>query len=552
MVFIAILPVGLLAFHLNKTAWENGWREIHEKHQLLAENLALPIQIYVDDHFSALSLLSETIKPSITDSKQLTSILSTTVRKLKGFASLAYVDKQGKMRAYEVADSLNSESIADNIFATEACYLFVQQTEKQYISGIKRSPFDSKPTIIMGMPVFDQQENFSGVLLGELQISLINKLRQQVKFGQGGHSAIVDQNGRVIAHPNPKWVLEMKDLSAWPIVQAMMAGKQGVTEFYSSFRKEDMVAGFASVAGTGWGIMVPQPKSEVAAQVSEFMSSNYFWGGWSLVIAIIIGVLVSYWITRPINRLAKASQQLLDNNLSGDISYPSAYEPHESKQLGYVMKSLVRNLQHSKDEVAELNRNLQYRVNDATQELRIANEKLEETVKNDFLTSLVNRRYFEMELSEALLKRNEEYNHISVLLFDIDNFKSINDMHGHAAGDAVLIQISRKLEYFMRSGDVVARYAGDEFALRLSCDRRVAMARADQIRQAIEDLDIVWRNISLRVTISIGVYSEILSGKLNVKDILHKADIAMYGAKKRGRNCVKIYNSEMVSLHQSI
>lgn len=552
MVVTAILPISLLAVHLNKKAWENSWREIHEKHQLLAENLTSPIQIYVEDHFAALNLLSETIKPVIKNPSQLTSVMNTTVDKLKGFASLSYVDVKGKMLAYKVANDIavGEKLISPTIFMTERSFLFVRQTEKQYVSGVKPSPFNSKPSIIMGMPVFNARDKLMGVLLAELRISLIEKLRRQIKFGKRGHSAIVDQNGRVIAHPNPEWMAEMRDLSSWPIVQAMMAGKQGVTEFYSSFVKKDMVAGYAAVPGTGWGIMVPQPKGEVAAQVNQFMYSNYFWGGLGLIVAIIIGVLISCWITRPINRLAKASQQLLDNDLSGDIDYPSDYEPREARQLGYAMKSLVRGLQHSKDEVAELNRNLQHRVNDATKRLRVANNKLQETVKSDFLTSLVNRRYFEMDLSDVLLHKKEDLDHVSILLFDIDNFKMINDTHGHAAGDEVLTQVARKVEQFMRSGDVVARYAGDEFVLRLCCDRRVAMSRANQIRQAIEDLHIMWRNTYLQVTVSIGVYSEILSDDLDVRNILHKVDIAMYEAKKRGRNCVKTFSHDMATVHQ--
>ncbi|VAW92438.1 diguanylate cyclase/phosphodiesterase (GGDEF & EAL domains) with PAS/PAC sensor(s) [hydrothermal vent metagenome] len=552
MVVTALLPISLLAVHLNKTAWDNGWREIREKHQLLAENLTSPIEIYVDDHFAALSLLSETIKPVIAKPEQLTSVLNVTVDKLKGFASMAYVDAQGKILAYKIADDVaaGNKPVSPYIFTTERCFLFVRQTDEQYISGIKPSPFNLKPTIIMGMPVFNVRGQLMGVLLAELRVSLIEKLRKQIKFGKRGHSAIVDQNGRVIAHPNPEWMVEMRDLSSWPIVQAMMAGKQGVTEFYSSFVKQDMVAGYASVSGTGWGIMVPQPKSEVAAQVNQFMYSNYLWGGLGLIVAIIIGVLVSGWITRPINRLAEASQQLLDNDLNGDIDYPQDYEPREAKQLGFAMKSLVRGLQHTKHEVAELNRNLQHRVNDATKKLRVANSKLQETVKSDFLTSLVNRRYFEMDLSDTLSHSEERSEHLSILLFDIDNFKTINDTYGHAAGDEVLTHVARKLEQFMRTGDVAARYAGDEFVLRLHCDPRVAMSRANQIRQAIEELHITWRNTRLQVTVSIGIYSEVLSSDLDVRNILRKVDIAMYEAKKRGRNCVKTFSHEMATVHQ--
>lgn len=551
MAMVAILPISLLGFHLNKTAWDNSWREIHEKHELLAENLVSPIQVYVNDHFDTLNLLSETIKPFLFSSESLQAMLNSSIGALRGFGSMAYVDVSGKMKAYTVADDImfDKEFISASVFKNEKCYLLIKQTEVQYVSGIKPSPFTLKPTIIMGVPVFNAQKILIGVLLAELRVSLIEQLRKGIKFGTKGHSAIIDQNGRVIAHPNPEWMNEMKNLSHWPIVQAMKAGKHGVTEFYSSFMKEDMVAGYASVPGIGWGIMVPQPKSEVTAQVNQFMFSNYLWSGLGLILAIVIGCLMSRWITRPINRLAKSSQLLLDNDLNGDIDYPADYEPREAKQLGYALKSLVRGLQHSREEVDDLNANLHLKVNEATKQLRVANEKLEETVKSDFLTSLSNRRFFEMDLCDALSRRKKDSDYISLMLFDIDNFKAINDTYGHAAGDEVLTSVARTLETFMRQGDVVARYAGDEFVLRLRCNAEVALSRANQIRQAIENLNIVWRNAELHVTVSIGIYSELLTDDLDVRNILHNVDIAMYEAKKRGRNCVKSYKHDMASVH---
>jgi len=547
MVLIAVLPISFLAFHLNKTAWDNSWREIQEKHQLLAENLTSPIQMYVNDHFANLRFLSQTIKPLLAKKQPIQSTLDSAIESLNGFAAMAYVDASGKMLNYKVADGIvfNPETISSFEFKNEPCFLFVKQTEKKFISGIKPSPFTLKPTIIMAVPLFSKQDKLAGVLLGELRISVIETLRKNIKFGEKGHSAIVDQNGRVIAHPNPEWMVEMKDLSHWPIVQAMKAGKHGVTEFYSSFMKQDMVAGYAAVSETGWGIMVPQPKSEVVKQVDQFMFSNYFWGGIGLIAAIIIGFFTACWITKPINRLAKASQSLLDNDLRGEMDFAVGYEPREAKQLGYALKTLVRSLQFSRDEVDGLNKNLQLKVNQATKQLRAANEKLEETVRSDFLTSLANRRYFEMDLLDVISRRRKNIEHVSLLLFDIDNFKTVNDQYGHAAGDEVLTQVARTLEKFMRPGDVVARYAGDEFVLRFHCDRRVAMSRANQIRLAIEDLVIPWRKHKLQVTTSIGIFSEVLSDDLDVKNILHNVDVAMYEAKKRGRNCVKTYSSEM-------
>ena len=552
MVVVAVLPVSFIAIHLHKTAWENSWREIQEKHQLLAENLALPIQIFINNHFDILNLLSISISSQVNDSNAIQNILDKSFVKLHGFGSLYFINPQGKIQAYQVADDMevNQSEMSLYEFAEHRGYLFVKQFERRYLSGIQASPLNLKPTIFMGVPVFSGNGIFLGVLLADIRVSVMDALRQNIKFGAMGHSAIVDQNGRVIVHSNADWMEEMKDLTALPVIQSMLAGKHGVTEFYSHYLKEDMVTGYASVDGIGWGVMVPQPKSEISAQVNKFMISNYLWAGIGLLLAIIFAWLLSYWITRPINRVARASQKLLENDFRGEFDSPADNEPYEARHLGYALKSLVRGLQHSRDEVAQLNAGLNKRVNEASRQLRAANEKLEETVRNDFLTSLVNRRYFEIDLLDILSRNHSESIHLSLLLFDIDNFKEVNDSYGYVSGDAVLTNIARTLESFMRQDDVVARYAGDQFVLRIHCDQHVALSRANQIRDAIEEQKISWRNKVLKVTVSVGVYSDVVSDNLKVDNILHNVDVAMFEAKKNGRNCVQAYKEGMRPVEQ--
>ena len=91
------------------------------------------------------------------------------------------------------------------------------------------------------------------------------ELQGSVAFGNKGHAAIVDQTGKVLAHPREEWRLAMKDISALDPVKRMMAGSTGVSRFYSPALEQEMVAGFSSVLGPGWGAMVPQPLTELEA-----------------------------------------------------------------------------------------------------------------------------------------------------------------------------------------------------------------------------------------------------------------------------------------------
>jgi diguanylate cyclase (GGDEF)-like protein len=418
------------------------------------------------------------------------------------------------------------------------CFQKTLKTKGWSLSRVKPHPITGKPSIFMGQPVIDANGKMQAVLLGELRIDLIEQLRRKVRFGEKGHSAIVDQTGHVVAHPNPKWMAEMRDISDWPIVKQMMAGKTGVTTFYSPFIKADMVAGYAAVPGIGWGIMVPQPKSEVAAQVNGLMRSHIIWGLAGLLLAILLAIMIARWITRPLNQLAAAGHNLLANGLRGYLPETKPDAPAEVRELGTTITALVASLQQSRDEVQELNENLQGRVDAATQRLRESNERLEQAARVDYLTALANRRHFETSLSQALSRRRGDVDNVCIMLIDIDHFKQINDFYGHGGGDAVLNHVARILERQMRAEDLVARYGGDEFVAHMRCSHEIGIERAQQIRQTIEQCGIPWKDKTIHITASIGLYCQPIGDKVQVNDLLNHADNAMYDAKQRGRNRV--------------
>ena len=541
-ILVAILPVLILGYHLYNSAWKNSWREIHEKHQLLAQNLATPLSTYVSDHKAMLGILSETLplvsrsQHAITSS-EADSMLKNALTQMSGFKSIHLLDMHGNVIA-QAGDDFAHSADERQVFSKEKCYLMTRKTGAWTLSKVKRHPVTGTPTIFMGQAIKNTQFKTIAILLGELKIDLIENIRKQVRFGLKGHSAIVDQTGQVIAHPNGEWMKEIRNLSDWRIVQSMKAGETGVTSFYSPFMKGNMVAGYASVPEIGWGIMVPQPEAEVAATVNELMRSHIIWGVAGLIIAILLAIAISRWVTKPLNRLAHAGRELMQNGVAGNLPMNRSHSPKEINQLANVLRSLITNLQTSRDEVQSLNENLQQRVDVATQQLRDANARLAEAAQSDFLTHLANRRYFEDRLQQTLSRRSGDIDHVCVMLIDIDHFKQINDSYGHAAGDAVLSQVARILERAMRSGDMVARYGGDEFVAYLRCEHEIGVQRANEIHAAIENGCVQWEGKSIHMTVSVGLFCQQLQSEINITTVLKHADDAMYQAKHQGRNRV--------------
>jgi diguanylate cyclase (GGDEF)-like protein len=534
---IALVPVSVLGVKLYQAAWDDAWREIHEKHRLLALNLTLPIEIYINDHRSMLKLLASSLTDQYgnLDYKQLELRgVERAQRYLKDFKSLVLVDKEGNTRLQIQDGTLNKNT--HQLFAKEVPFIYARDKNRWYLSGIQKSPLDGKPTLILAQPVRNAENKVVYVLLGELSIDLIEKLRRNIKFGVKGHSAIVDNFGRVIAHPNPGWMKSMEDLSDWDIVHKMMAGETGVTEFYSSFIKQNMVAGYTSVPKYGWGIMVPQPKSEVEDRVHKLLFSQLAWGLLGLMLAVVSAIALARWITGPINRLAAAAEKLNNNDFEGEIPEMKENMPKEISQLNFAIHGLVSGLQESRVEVTKLNASLKGRVEEATSQLTDANKKLVELVEKDHLTRLSNRRHFESSLKNSLNRRSSDISSLCILLIDIDNFKEINDQYGHAAGDAILVQLSSIMGNAMRNEDLVARYGGDEFVAHMRCNLKIGRTRATEIKDGIDAYRFHWQGEDMHVTVSIGLLYCSLDREVDFQSVLREVDKAMYQAKQKGKN----------------
>ena len=169
---------------------------------------------------------------------------------------------------------------------------------------------------------------------------------------------------------------------------------------------------------------------------------------------------------------------------------------------------------------------------------RIAMDALEYRLlaNTDPLTEALSRRAFKEEAGRAIALALRHRHPLSLIALDLDHFKSINDVHGHAAGDHVISRSVRACVARLRDTDVAGRLGGEEFAFLLPhTDRRAAGEVAEQLRQAVEGLVIDAAGKPLRITASFGIAALDRSTR-DIDDLLGKADAALYEAKRAGRN----------------
>lgn len=163
-------------------------------------------------------------------------------------------------------------------------------------------------------------------------------------------------------------------------------------------------------------------------------------------------------------------------------------------------------------------------------------EQTRRMANTDGLTGLYNHRHLQERLQQEIERADRYERPLSVVMADLDRFKSFNDAHGHPRGDEVLIAVSRTLRQLSRASDIVARYGGEEFTLILpETTAEEALVLAERARQCVEALDLEVAEGS-RVTLSLGIASH--APGMSKEALIESADAALYTAKRQGRNRV--------------
>ncbi len=174
-------------------------------------------------------------------------------------------------------------------------------------------------------------------------------------------------------------------------------------------------------------------------------------------------------------------------------------------------------------------------------EVRTMEKRLSFQASHDALTGLINRREFEVRLTQTIRNAQTEDITYSVCFLDLDKFKIINDTSGHAAGDEFLKQIPKTIQSLLRQTDVLARLGGDEFAIILdSCSIHQATKICNHIIKKIKDTRFIWGKNSFETGASIGIVP-ITKLTVSVSEVMSSVDAACYEAKDKGRNRIQVF-----------
>jgi len=323
----ALIPVVFFGVWPHSRAFDNELADVTDRHLLLARNMGAALERYdrdVKTTFRTLTLNMVRGTPLVGTQEILSNL---------NFRHICVA----MIKDGTVVHSLNEDVVpCPKRVPPKRFAIFKEIAEKDKVkfTGVLPGPHGG-PLIYVVMIIDDL------ISVGAIKTDYIVALGKAIAFGKRGHAAIVDHKGKVLAHPLLKWRQTMKDLSAVAPVKRMMNKETGVSVFYSPALKEDMIAGFTWVPGPNWGVMIPQPMSELHARADTVR--RYAFG---VIIAGVLAAAILSWffsgyLTRPVLAVVNAAREMAAGVRSVRVPSISKAAPHELKALRETFNAMA-------------------------------------------------------------------------------------------------------------------------------------------------------------------------------------------------------------------
>ncbi len=342
---ISAIPVLVLATWFQRAALQNEYDAVSEKHLIIAENLAGSLERYAEDLKSGFLIAASTIESNQISPEVFQFLNKLHLRQTWIFPVTAEVPELHMSFDSPFGDKAFPQSIVTHYEENKS--LIKSAENGVYISGVLSREGDNP---ILAVFTSLDKESY---LVGLVSTTYIQEVQRSISFGKNGHAAIVDDQGKIIAHPMDDWVAGMKDVSSVEPVKAMLAGVGGVTEFYSSAINENMVAGHALVNGVGWGVMIPQPVAELKRNANELKVIALFIALSGMVVAAFVSWKVANVFTRPLKNIVSYTESIAAGSFEKFEGTPRRYIPRDLTKLLHSLENMVQSLLTKTNDLAE-------------------------------------------------------------------------------------------------------------------------------------------------------------------------------------------------------
>lgn len=427
--------------------------------------------------------------------------------------------------------------------------------------------------VTVSYPFYDNEDILKGVVSHDITIQqILSRFMKNIELYKNSTIILVSKTGKAISTNNQKYndeielenedsyrgvlyylsdekfdklknknneltnskYIELNDLSTNALNKLKQQNKYSFEYTKKSNDSEEILqVASTRIPTTDWIIIHAVPNTQILGKLSETNTKMQF--SIAILLAIlyfIVGLIYYFRFFLPISTISNLSDKVGKGELNHKL--PTRYDG-EIGQLFSNFSKMIENIKRAKKLLEKYNENLEKEVKKRTKEIDEKNRLLEDLAIKDNLTKLYNRN----KLDEVLINesnRANRYNHsFGVILVDIDNFKSVNDVYGHQMGDKVLQEFANILQSNSRKTDTVGRWGGEEFLIICSeTEFDGILTQAEKLKEKVENFDF---SVKEQKTASFGV--SLYNKNESVKDMIKRADDALYEAKVAGKNRVK-------------
>jgi diguanylate cyclase (GGDEF)-like protein len=510
------LGLGLLSFRQNEAQIsDNVTRELRALTNYAIREIELWIEKRV--HETQVTSASIVVVEALARADRLTKApaknpaavghyLRSVQEKLDSILELTVVNMAGEVVASS-AETPGPLAIPDNWPQTRV--IVASHWDKQY----------DAPTLSIAVPVLSYGDVLIGAVVAVLDLrNLMPHLKSATK-SPPGEVLLLDSDGRTLVS---SYLDENSLVQLEPALLSRLHAQTGDSMAFRGLTHQQVI-GLVDVA-TELSITVLAERNRAEVYGTWIELRNIFL---ALVAALVLVVTaVAFQMGRsivlPLQRLIRAADRVAAGDLEVTLS---ATRNDELGHLTQVFNQMTDRLRRSHAEIMAANEAMQQQ-----------NEVLKTLSITDSLTGLYNRSKLDSILTDQLARFKRSHRPFTLLMLDVDHFKTLNDTYGHISGDEILAAVARILLQSIRSIDYAARYGGDEFIIILTeTSAELAWKTAERVRSQVEALHPTVKGTEIALTVSLGIV-ESQPEDMTATEVFARADHALYEAKRGGRN----------------
>lgn len=502
------------------------WQTTSSNEQIIAKSLKSTSEqarvlnnLEINRHLNAIDTLSSIIQNS--NSLPVQPLLKATKTHYSLFESLFITDKFGRI-TQAVPDAFMRQLFEENAITVRDLAYFqdVRKSLKPLVSeAITGKKMGKLYSFSVVAPLLEDGQ-FKGLVQGGILLDTFNAFNQ-AQIDTDYSFVITDTNGRIVSLSHDLSLpllsnFDYKDIKS-PLIQTLPVLEINQQQFIYS----------QSLTEQNWKITILTSPKKITSVIFDFL--------FLLIVATFFMLAAFAFIANALAR--KITQPLVDIAEHFPISENDGY-PIEESQVSSEMLTLTHHLVDSQKVMRNFQQQLSEQVHNKTKQLKQLNQELYSLAQKDSLTQLYNRAGFNRLALSSYRNCIRHKINISLVLIDIDHFKTINDTHGHPFGDKCIIAVAKTIQHHCkRDTDIIGRYGGEEFIILLSGGEIDEHAkRIEMIKNHVASLSFKHNASRVSMTVSAGICCLSNNYDLEYDDMLQKADEQLYLSKREGRN----------------